>query len=74
METLKRESVSNAERMDGPRLPPAPMRITFLMEEDISEVSVDITRAWGARIESERILLLTVRGLVVMIFKLGTVE
>jgi len=44
------------------------------MEEDISEVSVDITRAWGARIESERILLLTVRGLVVMIFKLGTVE
>ncbi len=31
METVKRLSLSKAERMAGPRLPPAPTRMTFLM-------------------------------------------
>lgn len=35
METVKCGSVSKAERMDGPRLPPAPIRSTFLIGEDI---------------------------------------
>ena len=36
MDVLKRGSEVNAERIVGPRWPPAPMMITFLMrEEDI---------------------------------------
>lgn len=73
MKTLKRELVSKAERMEGLRLPPAPIRITFLIG-DISDASVDIIGAYESRIESKRILLFTVRGFIVGIFDLGIFE
>ncbi len=37
METLNWGSASKTARMEGPSLPPAPSRITFLICEDISE-------------------------------------
>jgi len=47
MERVKRGSAVKAERMEGPRLPPAPIRIMFLRGEDIFE---DITEAMELRI------------------------
>ena len=44
METVKWGSESKAETTDGPRLPPAPIMITFLIGEDIFDGFGDITK------------------------------
>ena len=39
IETVKRESASKAERMEGPRRPPAPIMTTFWIQEAIFKLS-----------------------------------